>query len=218
MTSLKIASPRNQIDNLLPACRSDFKEYRPHEFIENDGQNCILPNEFIRLCPWEARYVSAVANSTKHGVVEIGRYYGGSTLVLAQSVLESVIIHSFDIEPQDDDTLAGFIDKLGYQNVNLYLHDSTDPGPSRFIEYDLLFVDGDHSYDGVYKDLEAWYDNLQVGGHVLLHDCYVGYYIQEAIMDFTLNKKVQFLQTPFKSMQYWSHDSGSICHFRKLGD
>ena len=104
------------------------------------------------------------------------------------------------------------------QNVNHYLHDSTDPGPSRFIDYDLLFIDGDHSYDGVYKDLEAWYDNLMIGGHVLFHDSYVGYYIQEAIMDFTLGKNVQFLQTPFKSTQYWSHDSGSICHFRKLGD
>lgn len=218
MSSLKITSPYNNIDNLIPACRSDFKEYRPHEFIENDGKNCILPNEFIRLCPWEARYVSAVANATKHGAVEIGRYFGGSTLVLAQSVPEHVIVHSFDIEPQDDETLAGFIDKYGYQNVNLYLHDSTDSGPSRFIDYDLLFIDGDHTYDGVYKDLEAWYDNLMVGGHVLFHDCYVGYYIQEAIMDFTLGKNVQFLQTPFKSMQYWSYESGSICHFRKLGD
>jgi len=218
MTSSKIQSLHNEIDNLLPACRSDFKEYRPHEFIENDGENCILPNEYIRLCPWEARYLSTVANSAKHGIVEIGRYYGGSTLVLAQSAKEHVIIHSFDNEPQNDDELASFIDRLGYKNINLYVHDSTDPGPSRFIDYDLLFIDGDHTYDGVYKDLEAWYDNLMIGGHVLFHDCYVGYYIQEAIMDFTLGRNVQFYTSPFKSIQYWSNDSGSICHFRKLGD
>jgi len=216
MTSSK--TPPDPIDNLLPACRSDFKQYRPHEFIENDGKNCILPNEYIRLCPWEARYLSAVTGSAKHGIVEIGRYYGGSTLILAQSASENVIVHSFDIEPQNDDELAGFVDTLGYKNINLYVHDSADPGPSRFIDYDLLFIDGDHSYDGVYKDLEAWYDNLMIGGHVLLHDCYLGYHIQEAIMDFTLGKNVQFLQTPFRSMQYWSYDTGSICHFRKLGD
>ena len=226
MSSSKKALYNNELlKHLIPACRSDFKEYRPHEFIENDGSNCILPNEFIRLCPWEARYIAAVATSARNGIVEIGRYYGGSTLVLAAAAQnirdtahQNVIVHSFDIEPQDDDTLAGFIDELGYNNVNLYLHDSTDPEPSRFIDYDILFIDGDHTYEGVYKDLEAWYDNLQVGGHVLLHDCYVGYYIQEAIMDFTLNKKVQFLQTPYKSMQYWSYETGSICHFRKLGD
>lgn len=204
------------LDNLIPACRTDFKEYRPHQFIENDGKNCILPNEFIRMCPWETRYVGAVANAAKIGIVEIGRYYGGSTLVLASQT--DKLVHSFDNDPKDDDTLATFIDQYTLNNVNLYVHDSTDPGPSQHIEYDVLFIDGDHTFEGVYKDMLAWYDNLKVGGHVLFHDCYVGYYIQEAIMEFTLDKNVQFFTSPFNGMDYWSNSHGSICHFRKLGD
>jgi predicted O-methyltransferase YrrM len=213
MTSSTI--PRPKLTDLLPACREKWIEKRPLEFVEYHD-NCILPKEFIRLCPWEARYIHAVANNARKDIVETGRYYGGSTLVLASATRKN--IHSFDIDPKDDDTLTKFINELQLDNIKLYLHDSTDKSVSKTIDYDLVFIDGDHSYEGVYADLEAWYDNLARGGHVLLHDCYVGYYIQEALMDFTADKNIQWLVSPFHSVDYWSYDNGTIAHFRKLED
>ena len=38
-------------------------------------------------------------------------------------------------------------------------------------EIDLLFVDGDHSYEGVIRDL-IWTTYVRPSGHVIFHDCY----------------------------------------------
>jgi predicted O-methyltransferase YrrM len=35
---------------------------------------------------------------------------------------------------------------------------------------DFLFIDGDHSYDGLRGDWQAWADRIAVGGVVALHD------------------------------------------------
>jgi hypothetical protein len=35
----------------------------------------------------------------------------------------------------------------------------------------LIFVDGDHSYEGVLRDTR-WIDHLLPGGLVIFHDCY----------------------------------------------
>jgi hypothetical protein len=35
---------------------------------------------------------------------------------------------------------------------------------------DFLFIDGDHSFDGVVRDWDEWMIHVAVGGHVALHD------------------------------------------------
>lgn len=36
---------------------------------------------------------------------------------------------------------------------------------------DLLFVDGDHTYEGVLADLYGWAEHVKKGGYMVLHDC-----------------------------------------------
>jgi 23S rRNA U2552 (ribose-2'-O)-methylase RlmE/FtsJ len=38
-------------------------------------------------------------------------------------------------------------------------------------EIDVLFIDGDHSYEGCKADIDAWYPNMAEGGVMLFHDC-----------------------------------------------
>ena len=38
-------------------------------------------------------------------------------------------------------------------------------------QIDLLFIDGDHSYDGVQADIFAWILHVAPGGVVAFHDC-----------------------------------------------
>lgn len=38
------------------------------------------------------------------------------------------------------------------------------------VQFDLLFIDGDHSYEGVSRDLHKYMGLVKVGGHIALHD------------------------------------------------
>lgn len=35
---------------------------------------------------------------------------------------------------------------------------------------DFIFIDGDHSYEGVISDIEAWYPKIKFGGWIIGHD------------------------------------------------
>jgi hypothetical protein len=37
-------------------------------------------------------------------------------------------------------------------------------------KYDLIFIDGDHSYDGVRRDFELYQDLLSPRGYIVFHD------------------------------------------------
>ena len=63
----------------------------------------------------------------------------------------------------------------GHQNVHLFRHLSIDPElignkDALLAGFDLVFVDGDHSYEGARADLENWGRRVRRGGQVLVHD------------------------------------------------
>jgi predicted O-methyltransferase YrrM len=110
-------------------------------------------------------------------VVEIGRFRGGSTFLLAAALDGKGIVHSYDIATRQghdgnalDRELIAALERFGLrERVELHVADSrTASPPSGAI--DLLFVDGDHSEEGVRKDFEHWSPHVRVGGHVLFHD------------------------------------------------
>ena len=68
-----------------------------------------LPHEFIRLDPWEAEYLFMVASLAEAGIVEIGRYRGGSSFLLA-CANERRPIYSIDRDPQDDALVQRLLD------------------------------------------------------------------------------------------------------------
>lgn len=48
--------------------------------------------------------------------------------------------------------------------------DSGEVGKNWQSQIDLLIVDGDHSYAGVSRDIDAWWDKVKPGGIVYFHD------------------------------------------------
>jgi predicted O-methyltransferase YrrM len=109
-------------------------------------------------------------------VVEIGRFRGGSTLLFA-SALGRGVVHSYDIETRQgrpgsdlDAHLAAALERYGLADrVELHVADSRTADPPS-APIDVLFVDGDHSEDGVRADVEHWAPHLAPGGHLLFHD------------------------------------------------
>lgn len=42
--------------------------------------------------------------------------------------------------------------------------------------FDFIYLDADHTYDGIYTDLESWYPKLKIGGIISGHDYIDGDY------------------------------------------
>jgi predicted O-methyltransferase YrrM len=62
--------------------------------------------------------------------------------------------------------------KLAYFKVDVsqgLSHELADAfGPE---SVDMVFIDGDHSYNGVKRDFDAWFDKIKTGGYFAFHDC-----------------------------------------------
>lgn len=116
-----------------------------------------------------------VANHPHYRVMEIGRGYGVSTLWML-SAMRGGLLHSYDIF--DDAWSVALIDKL--YNDGLLL---AKPGlrllkngdlPGEAADYNIIFIDGDHSYEGVRKDFERAAQLLAPGGLIIMHDVMSG--------------------------------------------
>jgi predicted O-methyltransferase YrrM len=109
-------------------------------------------------------------------VVEIGRYRGGSTFVIA-SALEQGTLHSYDIDVRQghpggelDRQLTSALERYGLEHrVRLQVGDSRTAEPPAG-DIDVLFIDGDHTEAGVRADVERWSKLVRPRGHMLLHD------------------------------------------------
>lgn len=128
----------------------------------------------------EAALLYRLARDVDGGaVVEIGRFKGGSTLLLAAALGGRAELWSYDIHASHqatytgadlDEELRDALRRLSLEErVHLVVGDSRlVPPPEGPIE--LLFVDGDHSYEGVSADWSHWGPSLAIGGHALFHD------------------------------------------------
>lgn len=112
-------------------------------------------------------------------VAEIGRFKGGSTLLLASALPEGAQLWSYDLHVALREDLTGAaldadlraaLERYGLSDrVQLVVGDSrTAQPPPRPCA--LVFVDGDHSYEGARADYERWRDLLAPGGDLLFHD------------------------------------------------
>jgi predicted O-methyltransferase YrrM len=128
----------------------------------------------------EAALLFRLARDAESGpFAEIGRFKGGSTLILAAALPDGVELWSYDLHvalrgdmpgAELDAELRDALARYGLEaKVQLVVADSrsVDPPPAPL---ELLFVDGDHSYEGAKADFERWGAFVRPGGHLLFHD------------------------------------------------
>ena len=177
-----------------------------------------IPPEFIRQDPWEAEYLFMLAARAKVGILETGRFNGGSAFLMACANSEAPI-YSIDLEPQDDRRFADLVDKLKIgSNIDLIVGDSQKAKYDQIKAFDLLFIDGDHSYEGCTNDLENWYPDLAPGGHVILHDSYHTSPVMDSCIDFVARHRPIVHISPFKHRNHSTYPQGSMAHFQKPRD
>lgn len=123
-------------------------------------------------------------------IVEIGAEFGMSASLFAYGAAATVDIYSIDLFPGDlmrqhieNLASAGYAaivpeaaskegDGPGYKcRTNVIKGDSVEIGRNwQFGMVDLLFIDGDHTYKGVQRDLMAWAGKVKPHGLMVFHD------------------------------------------------
>lgn len=114
-------------------------------------------------------------------VLEIGVYKGGTIKAWTQILPYEARIVGVDLPSGPygggfNDQEAKWIEGLaqGEQTIKLFALDSHDEKTletiSEFGPFDFLFIDGDHTYEGVRKDFEMYSHLVRDGGYIAFHD------------------------------------------------
>lgn len=108
--------------------------------------------------------------------VEIGCYAGGSACLVTQR--KNTNIFSIDLgNPIPPNIVFNNMNKFNkHNNMFEYIQGSShelstlEKLKSRISEIDILFIDGDHTTEGVKKDFEMYHQMVKSGGYIVFDD------------------------------------------------
>jgi predicted O-methyltransferase YrrM len=197
---------------IVPKCISGFEDLS-YLFTSSQANRGIIAQDFD-----EAAYLWKIVRDLKPKyILEIGRWLGGSTILLASAanVSGGGRLISVDLKvkaPQyaQDDTIKLHLNKLGLTNFELHVGSSYTFDPK--CEVELAFIDGDHSYEGVKKDFENASKYLTANAEIVFHDAaqsraHSTYHIEVGKFMEELKRNPALLVVS---------EVGSIIHFRKI--
>lgn len=141
--------------------------------------------------------------------VETGSYLGCSALLVAHSSSSNVTIWAHDIWVTDWSELKGNpppeVNDYFYEFYNAVKRNKFENriipirGNSAYTlgihddeSIDLIFVDGDHSYEGCFDDLKKAWPKLKMDGTMLLHDCTPNSEPLKAVDDFCKSNDIEY--------------------------
>ncbi|MBU0943505.1 MAG: class I SAM-dependent methyltransferase [Proteobacteria bacterium] len=120
-------------------------------------------------------------------VVEIGCFIGFSTLHFAKALKELSFGKVISIDAFDHNVDAGrgmvnrqevaeyYRKKAGLEDIITYVKGYSTLVYTKIRDQiknkiDLLYIDGDHTVKGMFGDFNTYYDDVRVGGYIIIHD------------------------------------------------
>jgi predicted O-methyltransferase YrrM len=162
-----------------------LREYRPHLYKPADGLFINAQHEaiFAQLSDMRGPLEQAdyfklyeLGYFAEGTVLEIGRLAAKSTVLIAMGLRDAGKSHTFcSIDVKTPPIAEQNLETHGLRDRVLLLEgDSADTVKLISGRFDSVFVDGDHSYEGVTRDIFALRNRVLMGGAVLFHDYYHG--------------------------------------------
>lgn len=114
-------------------------------------------------------------------IVEIGSYQGESTTIFAKNFTDSKIFavdiwsnnYEMDINTNNPIDVENNFDTITINYPNIIKIKMSSEKFSNIIadnSIDFIYIDGDHSYDGVNTDIIKWRNKIKKGGYIAGHD------------------------------------------------
>jgi predicted O-methyltransferase YrrM len=121
-----------------------------------------------------------LAHNNFASVLQLGTWMGFSTIVLADALQRSsaiykrtVTLDSVECDRNMHDRARTYIQRAGLENVVRCIDGSTlDKRVAAALktEYDFVYVDSSHSYEGTKQEIEIYYPRVRRGGTMVFHD------------------------------------------------
>jgi predicted O-methyltransferase YrrM len=120
----------------------------------------------------EAAYLYRLVRSmSEPTVLELGRYKGGTTFLLAAAGAHVVSLELREPHPGSDDELRGALDRFGLlDRVELVLAASDAFEIVNGTAFDLVFIDAVLEYEYVSREVERFWAAIPDGGSLILRD------------------------------------------------
>ena len=148
----------------------------------------------------EAALLWKAVKATSGNILEIGRNFAGSTVLLAAAAAPNREIYSIDNRSHENDACKNHLFRPGNkERVHLLVADSRQVVPS--LVFDLLFIDGDHSFEGVLADVLAHWDSLEGSGLAAFHDALPNENFKWRDTDRRLNRFLTRMKNKFRRRQ-----------------
>ena len=121
----------------------------------------------------EAALLWKAVKATSGNILEIGRNLAGSTVLLAAAAGPDREIYSIDNRSNENRACKDYLARAANKaRVHMLLADSRAPLPN--LRFGFLFIDGDHTLEGVLADVLAHWNAVQSSGEtpalVAFHD------------------------------------------------
>ncbi len=137
----------------------------------------MCPNERFQLFYTIHELVQPFAKGVPINFIEIGSFSGASVLLMYMTMtLRQIPFHGWSVEPGGTQQFHLIIAQLKdtISHVNAFSDVAAREFEKEFTTPEskprFIFVDGDHTYEGVRKDIENYYPLLADGGYIIFHD------------------------------------------------
>ena len=115
--------------------------------------------------------------------------------VVTESYKASGDEYALHTKEEWDEVKDKALSKVSWAKDRVRVYQGTSEGAAEYFsgeEFDVVFIDGDHSYEQTKKDIEAWWGRVAEGGYLGGHDYRddKNYGIIQAVDEFVINHQL----------------------------